>query len=85
MANKLTVTINTKTAETILKEVESMRQSLEALRKKILKLLPARYGSDEWWEKEIEEGLEEVRRGKVRGPFKNADDLIRSLHQEIGR
>lgn len=79
MANKSTVIIDTKTAETLLREVESMRQSLEALRKKILKLLPAKYGSGVWWAKEINEGLKEVEKGKYM-VYNNVKDLINDLH-----
>lgn len=85
MANRSAVTIDTKTAENILREIEAVRKSLEVLRKKIIKLLPSKYGSDTWWEKEIEDGLEEVKQGKVYGPFKDANELIRTLHQQVGR
>lgn len=79
MANRSTVTIDSETAENILKDVESMRKSLEALRKRVIKLLPQRYGSDAWWEKEIEEGVKEVKQGKYT-IYKNVHDLINDLH-----
>ena len=82
MANKSTVTIDAKTAETILREIEAMRKSLEALRKKILKLFPAKYGSDAWWEKSEHEADEDIKKGRVFGPFKNADELLKTLHRE---
>lgn len=82
MASRSAVTIDTKTAETLLKEIEVMRRSLEALRKKVINLLPARYGSDTWWEKEIEEGLKEVKQGKY-AVYKNSKDLISDLHAGI--
>lgn len=66
MANKSTVIIDTKTAETLLREVESMRQSLETLRKKIIRLFPSKYGSSGWWEREIEEADTEIKAGKIR-------------------
>ena len=82
MVNRSTITIDTKTAENILEEIEAMRKSLETLRKKIMTLLPSKYGSYAWWEKEINEGLKEVKEGNLSGPFKNADELIKALHQE---
>lgn len=33
-------------------------------------------------EKRIAEGLEDIRRGRVYGPFSSAEELIRSLHRE---
>lgn len=37
MANRSTITINTKTAEGLLKEIEAMRKSLDGLKRQILK------------------------------------------------
>lgn len=82
MASRSVVTIDTKTAETLLKEIEAMRKSLEALRKKVINILPAKYGSDAWWEKEIGEGLKEVKHGKYT-VYKNAKDLISDLHAGV--
>lgn len=78
MANRSTVTIE-ETAESIFSEVTSMQKRLEVLRKKIVKLLPAKYGSDLWWEKENEEALEEVKQGKYT-TYNNVQDLIKDLH-----
>lgn len=77
------MTIDTKTAESLLKEIEAMGRSLKALRKKIIRFLPAKYGSDLWWEKEELEADEDIRKGRVFGPFKNADELIKTLHKQI--
>lgn len=82
MANRSTLTINTKTAEGLLNEIEAMRKSLEALRKKIVDILPAKYGSDIWWDREIKEGLKEVKQGKYT-VYKNAKDLIHDLHAGV--
>ena len=81
MANRSTA-IDTDTAESIFSEITVLQKKLESLRKRVIKLLPAKYGSDLWWEKENEEALEEVKRGEVYGPFNSAQDLIKSLHAE---
>jgi len=65
MANKSAVTIDTRTAETLLKEIETIKKSLEVLKKKIIKLLPARYGSDAWWEKAELEADEDIKKGRI--------------------
>ena len=38
-------------------------------------------------DKRIEEGVEDIRRGRVHGPFSSADDLVRSLQasEDAGR
>lgn len=82
MANRSALTMNTKTAENLLKEIESMRRSLETLKKKIMDLLPAKYGSDAWWERAETEADEDIKKGRVFGPFKNADELLKSLHKQ---
>lgn len=68
------------TAENIFSEVIRMQRQLETLRKKVVKLLPAKYGNDLWWEKENEEALEEVKLGKYT-VYNNVQDLIKDLHR----
>jgi len=36
-------------------------------------------------ERELAAALDDVRKGRVRGPFKSADDLVRSLHKDAAR
>ena len=79
MANRSTITIDTKTAENILEEIEAVGQSLEVLRKKILKLLPAKYGSDAWWEKAELEADEDIKAGRYT-TYTNVENLIKDLH-----
>ena len=78
MTRQLT-TIDTETAESLFSDITSLQKKLELLRKKIVKLLPAKYGSDLWWEKENEEALEEVKQGKYT-TYDNVDDLLKDLH-----
>ena len=79
MANRSTITIDSKTVENILKEIGAVGQSLEVLRKKILKLLPARYGSDAWWEKAEHEADEDIKAGRYT-TYTNVENLIKDLH-----
>ncbi len=62
-----------------------MAKQLNALKKKVLKLLPVKYGSDLWWEKETEASLKEIKEGKIMGPFKSGKELIQALHQDSSR
>lgn len=82
MASNRLSAIDVDTAESIFAEIASLQKKVEGLRKKVVKLLPAKYGSDLWWEKEHEEAFEEIKRGDVYGPFENTDELIKSLHKE---
>jgi bifunctional DNA-binding transcriptional regulator/antitoxin component of YhaV-PrlF toxin-antitoxin module len=36
-------------------------------------------------EREIAEGLEDLKRGRVYGPFASADEMVRSLHRNAKR
>lgn len=74
-----TITIDVKTANGIFKEIESLQNALEALKKRIVKILSPEYGSNEWWEKEIKEGLEEVRQGKVKR-FNSMEEAVKYLN-----
>ncbi|MBI2036095.1 hypothetical protein HYT17_00445 [Candidatus Microgenomates bacterium] len=64
MANRSTVTIDSKTAESIFSEITVLEQKLEALKEKVLRFLPTKYGSDLWWKKEIDEAEELFKKGK---------------------
>lgn len=79
MRNQSSITMNIKTAKSIFAEISLIQKRLDALKEKILTLLPAQYGSNEWWEKEIKEGLEEVKKGEYT-LYKNVDDLLKDLH-----
>ena len=79
MANRSTITIDSKTAENILEEIEVMRKSLETLRRKIMTLLPSKYGSDAWWEKAEREADEDIKAGRYT-TYTNVENLIKDLH-----
>lgn len=66
MSNRSTISLDTKTAQSILEEVETMRKSIDILRKRIIKLFPPQYGSDAWWEKEITEAKKEIKAGRIK-------------------
>lgn len=66
MKQRSITTIDTKTVESIFEDIDTVRRSIEVLRKKVLKLLPSRYGSDAWWEKEIGEADAEIKAGRIR-------------------
>ena len=79
MSNRSTITIDTKTAEKIFAEIALIEKRLSALRKKVMQFIPASYGSDAWWEKEIKEAESEFKKGKgIR--FESANDAIKWLN-----
>jgi len=80
MANHKTPTIDLKTAELLFTEVQRMEKALAQIKGKILQLLPAKYGSDLWWEREIKEGLNEIKMGKYE-VYGNVKSLINDLHE----
>lgn len=85
MASRSAITIDTETAENILKEIETVKKSLDVLRKKIIKFLPSKYGSDVWWEKAEFEADEDIKKGRIFGPFKNANEFLEALHKEANQ
>lgn len=79
MTMSKSVSIDTKTAESIFEEIEVIQKRLEALRKKIATFLPHKYGSDEWWEKEEKEADEDIKAGRV-VKFESMKDAIKWLN-----
>lgn len=77
--NSSTITIDAKTAEAFFLEIEAMEKALTALREKIIRFFPAKYGSRLWWEKSDKEALESIKRGKGI-EFDNAKNAISYLH-----
>lgn len=72
-------TIHITTAKKLLSELEEF----EKLKVRILKLIPESmipYGSTLWWEKSEMEADEDIKSGRY-AVYKNADDLIKDLHQ----
>lgn len=66
------------------KKIVSELEKIEELKKEVLRLLPngiIPYGSKLWWEKEELMANEDIKKGKVYGPFDNASDLVKSLHK----
>lgn len=79
MSNRSTVTIDTKTAESIFSEIALIEKRLSVLRKKVMQFIPASYGSDRWWEKQEALADKEINEGKYT-VYENAQDLIADLH-----
>jgi hypothetical protein len=77
--NTSTITIDAKTAEAFFLEIEAVEKALAALREKIIRFFPAKYGSRLWWEKSDKEALEGISRGRgIR--FDNAKNALGYLH-----
>lgn len=63
-------------------EVRKLRSEVRTLSTMLKSLLPSSepvYGSREWWEKEEKEAQEDIRKGRVYGPY-SAKEAIKALH-----
>lgn len=60
MAN--TITVDERVMNTILSRLDKLSRDIELIKIRLLKNKP-RYGSDEWWEKEIKEADEAFKKG----------------------
>ncbi len=80
MANGKTRTIEIDQARlySLLKEVAMFSAAAESLRKQIASLLPAKYGSDAWWEQSDKKALKEIQEGKGK-TFSNIEEFKRYL------
>lgn len=72
------VTVSPKTIEEILTRLDRLTKEVRAIKARLFGEAPP-YGTDKWWEKEIEEGLGEVKQGKYK-IYNNAKDLLNDLH-----
>ena len=78
MANSRVRTIDIKTVESLYKEIQVMETALGSLRKRIVELLPAKYGSDLWWEKSDTRAMKKIAEGEGI-KFKTAEEVIKYL------
>lgn len=73
-----TVTVPVKTINEIFSRLDELTKAVKTISARLLKE-GSLYGSDEWWDKEIEEGIEEVKKGKVK-KFENMKEAIHYLN-----
>ena len=66
------------TAEDLFGEILVLEKTLARLKEKILSVLPAKYGSDAWWERSDKEAIKSIEQG--RGvKFDNLKEAIKYL------
>lgn len=78
MSNQ-TVTKFSSFAEELLAEVILMEKMLEKLRRKILLVLPEKYGSEAWWKKSDDEAIESIKAGRGK-KFETYEEAVKYLH-----
>lgn len=85
MAN--TVSVSKTQYEELLKRIDRIEKIVKSWVKRekgALGVEPS-YGSEAWWEKEEAEADEDIKAGRVYGPFNTAEELIKSLHKESAK
>jgi len=78
MSNHLK-TLNESAIVSLLNDLEALSRAAKAVREKLLKVLPVKYGSDLWWEKEIEEGIASIKAGKGK-KFETYEEAVKYLN-----
>lgn len=58
-----TITVSPKTIDDILARLDALTKDVKTIKTRLFKEEP-RYGSDAWWEKENNEGLRDIKKGK---------------------
>ena len=71
--------IDESTLISLINELAVLSQAAKNVREKLLKIVPTIYGSDLWWEKETEKGLQEYKEGKFK-TFTSFKSLIKDLN-----
>ena len=67
------------TAEDLFGEILVLEKTLARLKEKILSVLPAKYGSDAWWERSMREGIESIEAGRGK-KFETYEEAIKYLN-----
>jgi hypothetical protein len=67
------------TTQDLLSEIHVIEKALSDLKRKVFSFVPPKYGSDAWWEKMDNEGLEQIRQGNV-----VKFDSIKDLQKHLG-
>ena len=78
MVNR-TKSLDESTMVSLLSELATLSQAAKNVREKLLKIVPVKYGSDLWWEKEEKKGLQEYKEGKFK-TFASVKDLMKDLN-----
>lgn len=79
-----TITVSPKTIDEIFSRLDELTKTVKKISIKLLSE-GSRYGSDEWWRKEELEADDDIKKGRLFGPFKNANELLESLHRETNQ
>lgn len=80
MVNGKTIntTIDEQALEKLARTLASFSAAAEALRKQVIQLFPAKYGSDLWWEQSIEQSKKDFVAGRYKA-FDSTKDFVRYL------
>ena len=78
MANHTKI-INEATLTSLVDDLEALSRAAKSIKEKLIKLLPAKYGSDLWWEKEIKDGIESIKSGRGK-KFQTYQEAIKYLN-----
>lgn len=79
-----TITVNAKTLEQVVSQLDKLTKEVAAIKKQILDQEPIN-GSDAWWEKEIKEGEEDIKKGnyyELRDE-NELDDFFKNIHSDV--
>lgn len=66
------------TVISLLDDLEALSQAAKNVREKLLKIFPAKYGSDLWWEKSDKEALESIKQGRGK-KFETYEEAVKYL------
>lgn len=80
------VTLPVSTLDRVEKKLEKALEEVRALKKAQVKKTqkPIRFWTEAEWEKAEQEADEDIKAGRVSGPFNSAEELIENLHKEAG-
>ena len=69
----------TLTADDLLWQIDSIQKALDDLKKKVVSIMPPKYGSDVWWKESDNKAIEQIKQGKYKS-FKTTNELMQDLN-----
>lgn len=81
MANgkQATIQLDNEAILSLQKDLALFSRAADSLRKKLSRILPAKYGSDAWWEKEEEKVYAALAQGEYKD-FSSVDEMLKYLN-----
>lgn len=79
MSNHTNVLKNETVIASLLDDLDTLAGAAKRVSERLLKVFPAKYGSNLWWKKEMSESMKQYEKGEYER-FSSVDELMKDLN-----